>query len=317
MALRRLYSLLLAMLMGICIAAVAGALLPSVANAQGKSSVGKIIKKGQNFFDEQRYDESIQTLSAALMRPGTAKKQRIQIYKILAYNYIVLNRTEEADGAVRGLLVIDEEYELPETESPRFRDFFSGVRKKWEAEGKPGQEVAQEGGPVSKAKIVHQPPDEAEPSSNVSLAGKVKDPDAEIAGLKLFYRAGSSGKFATGKVQLKEGKFTAEIPGDSVEPPLVEYYVEASSEAGLPIATRGDAETPLRIAVADDSSVVESPWLWVPIGVAVAAAVIIPVALFASGALDGDSESNVTVSVSDTAAASVAPAAGASFTFHF
>ena len=93
------------------------------------------------------------------MRPGSAKKERIQIFQLLAYNYIVLNRTEEADGAVRGLLVIDEEYELPETESPRFRDFFTNVREKWVEEGKPGQEVAAAASGVPKAKIVHKPPD--------------------------------------------------------------------------------------------------------------------------------------------------------------
>src|SRR5262245_22536204 len=69
------------------------------------TSVSVLIKKGQGFFDEQRYDESIQTLSAALLRPTITKEEKIQVFQLLAYNYIVLNRTEEADGAVRGLLV--------------------------------------------------------------------------------------------------------------------------------------------------------------------------------------------------------------------
>ena len=105
------------------------------AYAEGaKQSVSGLIKKGQDLFDEQLYEESIQTLSAALMRPGIGKNEKVEVYRLLAYNYIALQRNDEADAAVRGLLVLDESFELPDTESPRFRDVFKSVRKKWIAD---------------------------------------------------------------------------------------------------------------------------------------------------------------------------------------
>src|SRR2546426_5129173 len=103
----------------------------ALAQKGGKQSVAALIKKGQDFFDDQRYEESIQTLSAALLRPEIAKSEKLEVFKLLAFNYIVLDKSEEADGAVRGLLVTDEGFELPKSESPRFREFFEKTRKKW------------------------------------------------------------------------------------------------------------------------------------------------------------------------------------------
>jgi hypothetical protein len=56
-----------------------------------------------------------------------------------------------------------------------------------------------------------------------------------------------------------------------VKPPLVEYYLLAVDQTGLPLASRGDAAAPLRIAIPapEGGSVFASPWFWVPVGVAV------------------------------------------------
>ena len=48
----------------------------------------------------------------------------------MALNFITLNRKDEAESAVRGLLSQEPGYELPKNESPRFRDFFSNAKKK-------------------------------------------------------------------------------------------------------------------------------------------------------------------------------------------
>jgi hypothetical protein len=259
--------------------------------AQRKQSVAALIKKGQDLFDEQRYEESTQTLSAALLRPGIARSDKIKVFQLLAYNYIVLQREEEADGAVRGLLVLDEDFSLPDTESPRFRDFFDKVRKDWEKEGKPGREG--ESGPTSAAKLQHRVPDRVDEGTPIVLGGKVEDPDGDVAELKLYYRTGSRGKFKAVKLTTSLGKFNTQIPASAVVAPIVEYYFEARNKDGLPVAARGDAATPLRVAVAEESSVLTSPWLWVPVGLAVVAAVVIPVAVVTTQS----SDSEVTVSV--------------------
>ena len=251
--------------------------------AQGKGGVTGLILKGSELFDDQRYEESIQVLSAALVRPGTSTQDKIEVYRLLAYNYITLKRTEEADAAVRGILVLDEGFKLPATESPRFRDFFDATRTKWEAEGKPGR--PEQGKPAEvdqPVRMAHSSPAQVEPGTTIKLNGKIEDSGGRVRGVQLFYRSGASGKFITVVGAYSMGQFRAQIPGAAVKPPLIEYYLEAMDKGGLPVASRGDAATPLRIAVPEPASggVLTSPWFWIPVGVlvvggAVATAIII------------------------------------------
>jgi tetratricopeptide (TPR) repeat protein len=118
-----------------------------------------LIAKGHELFEDQQYEDSIQTLSAALLRPSNTTEQKVEIYRLLALNYITLGRKDEADNAVRGLLVVQPDYQLPANESPRFRDFFKDARAKWEAEGRPG--IVKEK-PVEKPVVLrHGPPSSA------------------------------------------------------------------------------------------------------------------------------------------------------------
>ncbi|MBI4954485.1 MAG: hypothetical protein HY908_20845 [Myxococcales bacterium] len=247
--------------------------LPTTAHAQPKA-VDTLVKRGQELFDNAQYEESIQTLSAALMRPGIGRRDKVEVFRLLAYNYIVLGRTEEADAAVRGLLVLDEAYELPESESPRFRDFFGQTRKKWESEGKPGKEEPGAAPAGPSVTIKHASPAQVDADSPISLDGTIEDPAGSVARVKLYYRTGSTGKFESAPVQYTMLRFTAEIPAAAVAPPLVEYYLEALDENGIPAALRGDAETPLRVAVPEGSSVISSPWLWVPVSLVVVGGIV-------------------------------------------
>jgi hypothetical protein len=212
-------------------------------------------------------------LSAALLHPDATTKARLTTYKLLAFNYIVLGKLEEADGAVRGLLALDENYSLPDTESPRFRDFFKKTREKWVADGKPGVKAAD---PklLKKVKIVHSPPAQVDKDLAISLTGTIEDPEVIIDKVRLYYRAGTKGRFKSVRVRYAVRKFRVDIPARAVKPPIVEYYIEAIDENGLPAALSGDAETPLRIAVAEDASVLKSPWLWVPVGVVLVAGIV-------------------------------------------
>jgi hypothetical protein len=238
--------------------------------AQPKSSTTTLVQRGSELFDDQQYEESIQTLSAALVRPGATTKEKIEIYRLLAYNYIILKRTDEADAAVRGILVIDEGFALPPTESPRFRDFFEATRKKWEAEGKPGKAAA--GGSevdTSRIKMQHTSPAEVPKNEAIKLSGTIEDPEARVRGVQLAYRTGTKGKFVTIAATYALGSFRTQIPAASVKPPLVEYYVLAIDKGGLPLASRGDAANPIRIVVQGGGGVLTSPWFWVPVSVAV------------------------------------------------
>ena len=256
---------------------------PAPAAAQQAKTATSLIQRGADLFDDQQYEESIQTLSAALMRPGTSKQEKVEVYRLLAYNYITLKRTDEADAAVRGLLVLDESFKLAPSESPRFRDFFDATRKKWESEGKPGK-ADESTGPAAEKPITmqHSSPAQVAPAPTVKLSGPVAAPANRVRGGQLADRTGAKGKFLTTAATFSMGRFSAQIPASAVQPPLVEYYLQGIDKGGLPVTSRGDAATPLRIAVPapEGGSIFSSPWFWIPAGViivggAVATALIV------------------------------------------
>jgi hypothetical protein len=236
----------------------------------GKSVTTTLIQRGSAQFDDQQYEESIQTLSAALVRPGASDKEKIEIYRLLAYNFIILKRADEADASARGIFVVEEGFSLPPSESPRFRDFFAKSKAKWIEEGKPGKIVVGVAPPVEKPiKMAHASPAQIPAGTQIKLTGSIEDPDARVRGVQLAYRTGAKGKFITVAASYTLGELRATIPPGAVKPPLVEYYLTAIDKGGLPLVARGDAASPLRIVVPNESSVASSPALWVPLGLAV------------------------------------------------
>jgi hypothetical protein len=207
-----------------------------------------LIARGQSLFDDQQYEESIQTLSGALVRPNNTKAQKQEIYRLLALNYITLNHKDEAEAAVRGLLSLDPTYELPARESPRFRDFFATVKQRWEAEGRPGL-VKDTEAPPAPVTMKHSSPSKAEPSTQIDLTATLDDPRGRVKEVKLYYRKGSSGKFEEAVASLDGVHVSASIPPSAVKGPVVEYYLQGTDGAGLPVVSRGDAAAPFRIPV--------------------------------------------------------------------
>lgn len=208
-----------------------------------------LIAKGQLLFEDQQYEESIQTLSAALLRPSNTKEQKVEIYRLLALNYITLGRKDEADSAVRGLLVVKPDYQLPANESPRFRDFFKDAQTKWEAEGRPGLVKEK---PVEKpVALRHGSPSSADKDKTIDLRARLEDPDHRADAVKLYYRTGSKGEFNETTAEVEGDGVRAQIPASVVKPPVMDYYFEVLDAGGNVIASRGDAQGPLRIAIPD------------------------------------------------------------------
>lgn len=264
--------------------------------ASKRSTVAALIQKARDMFDDQRYEESIQTLSGAVVRTDATKDERIDAFRLLALNHITLGHNDEADAAVRAIYVQDEAFELPKSESPKFREFFEKTKKAWESEGKPGKIEAGTPGPAEKAIVVkHTPVAQVDKGTVLKLEGTIEDPDVKVEKVELFYRAGAKGKFTETSLAYSMGGFRGEIPKESVTPPLVEYYVLALDKKGLPVASRGDADSPLRVVVPEEgSSVIESPWFWVPIGVGVVGGAVLTAVLVTQLGQESTVKINVT-----------------------
>ena len=243
--------------------ALAGTVSNAQAQAQQKKPAPKpaasaqpqptdLIAKGTELFEDQEYEESVQTLSAALLRPSNTKEQKIEIYRLLALNYITLGRKAEADNAVRGLLVVRADYDLPATESPRFRDFFKEARAKWEAEGRPG--LVKEKTAERPITLRHVSPSSAAFGKRIDLKATLDDPNKQVASVKLYYRAGAKGDYIEAPAEVDDESVRVPIPGTAVKPPLVAYYFEVLDAKGAVITSRGDLQAPLRIPVPEPES---------------------------------------------------------------
>ena len=271
-----------------------------IAHAQkGGQSTQKLIDDARAKFEDQQYDESIQKLSAALLRQDATKTQKIEVYRWLAYNYIVLKQEDAAKNAVYLLYALDEDYALGSSESPKFRDAFKKFKEAWVEEGKPG--VAKTDKVVTPVAIKHIPGSTVPHDQSVSVGGTVEDPDKRVAKVALFYRTGSSGKFIEVAMPLDAGAFKANIPGTAVKPPILEYYVLATDKGGIPIASRGDADTPLRLAVeAEQESITSKWWFWGGIGViAVGGGILTYFALRKKDSTAPSNNSFVTITISE------------------
>ena len=230
---------------------------------KGSVTTQKLIDQAKDKFDDQQYDESIQLLSAALLKLDITTPQKVEVYRWLAYNYIVLKKDDAAKSAVYKLLAINEDFALPASESPKFREPFTKYTQQWIDDGKPGQEKPTEK-PPAPVVVKHVPGSEVPHDQSIAIAGTIEDPDHRVAKVSIFYRTGSSGKFVELPSQYALGSFSANIPGSAVQPPIVEYYVQALDAGGLAIATRGDADTPLRLVVEAEKggSIFETWWFW-------------------------------------------------------
>lgn len=221
----------------------------------------ELLKKGEAQFDDQRYEDAIQTLSAALMRPDSSASEKVAVYRLLALSYITLGKQQEAESAVRGLLVLDPAYDLSPSESPRFRDFFAKVRERWEAEGRPG--LGKPDAAPKPVLIRHEPLGEQKAGEALEIRVRLTDPGARVRTVDLKVKAsrgggGDSEPVRTRPMALASGTARGTIPGSLVKGPFVEYWVEARDEDGELVATRGDADAPLRAPVAEGGG---SKWL--------------------------------------------------------
>jgi len=264
------------MLRGLAACAIAlGAFLLAPAAVEAQNP---LIEQGQSQYDELRFEEALQTLSAALVRTGNSPSDYATIYRILAFTYLALGREEEASGAYRSMLPLAPDYEPGQDVAPRTREFFDGVREQWEADGRPG--IASPATGSATVEIQHRSPPEAERETEVELSAELEDPGGAVDQLVLAYRQGTSAVFTRlNTVRQPDGVYTATIPADDVAPPLVEYYFEAIDAQGLPIAARGDVAAPLRITVPGGGNVLEEWWFWTIIGVVVAGGIVAAVVI--------------------------------------
>lgn len=245
--------------------------------AQRSGGTQSLITTGRQQYDDLQYEEAVQSLSAALIRGVDAPEQERDIFELLGLSYLALSRNEEAEGAFRRLLARVPTHQLAPSLAPRVRSFFDDVRRRWEAAGRPGLVQANRPPEVQQpVTIEHRSPAEHTRFTDLTLEASMTDPGRRAAGLVLAWRPGSVGLFRRQPTAPAGPGFAARIPGESVAPPVLEYYFEAVDPNGLAVAARGDAFAPLRVVVpeAPRASITSRWWFWTGAAVLVAGAVV-------------------------------------------
>ncbi len=253
---------------------IAGVLCVGAALSLAPASVfaqnATLVQTGHAQYDNLQYEEAIQTLSAAIIRRGNTPAQEVQIYELLGLSYLALARNDEAEGAFRLALAREPGHALDPNLAPRVLEFYSGVRQRWIAEGRPGMPRPSEAAHVPVPVVIeHRSPPTQDRGNALELTANVVDPDRRAAGLVLAWRQGSRGLFHRVSARGAGGAFSATVPGTDVRPPVLEYYLEAVDPNGIAVTSRGDAFAPLRVVVpADVASPIWSRW-WFWTGAAV------------------------------------------------
>ncbi len=248
-------------------------LTPRVAEAQNNA----IVTAGRDQYDNLRYEEAIQTLSAALIRSGNTPAQEAQIEEYLGLSYLALGRTDEAEGAFRLILQREPDHALDADLAPRVLDFFAGVRQRWIAEGRPGATALSTAQQVTEATVIeHRSPPTQPRGEPLDLVANLLDPGHRAAGLVLAWRTGSRGLFHRLSARGEGETYSVRIPGADVVPPVLEYYLEAVSTSGIAVAARGDAFAPLRVMIPAErpAPVYTRWWFWTGAVVVLSAVVV-------------------------------------------
>ena len=272
-------------------AALTAVVVALTAPATGLAQAGantQLVTTGRQQFDDLRYEEAVQTLSAALLRRGNTPAQEVAIYELLGLSYLALNRDEESEGAFRLMLSRDPDHALDAGQAPRVRDFYQAAVERWARDGRPGVPRTSDGAPVERpVNIDHRSPAQQTAGVLLTLTAQITDPDRRAEALVLAYRAGSRGLFRRLRTSRSAGVFSAAIPPEEVRPPVVEYYLEAVDPRGIAVASRGDAFAPLRVVVpaAEATPITARWWFWTG-----AAAVLAGVVVGTYFAVSGSSE---------------------------
>ncbi len=271
---------------------------PSVAVAQTGGNVA-LVNTGREQFDDLRYEEAIQTFSAALLRRGNSVAQEATIYELLGLAYLALNREEESEGAFRLMLAREPEHALGPGQAPRVRDFYEHIVERWVHDGRPGTVRPSEGARVERPVLIdHRSPAQQSPGVLLTLTAQITDPDRRSEALILAYRAGSRGLFRRLRTSRSAGVFSAAIPPEEVRSPVVEYYLEAVDPRGIAVASRGDAFAPLRVVVpAVQATPVTSRWWFWTAAAAVVAGVAVGTYFAVAGASSEPEPARLTITV--------------------
>src|SRR4051812_33246396 len=217
--------------------AIALTLLLAAGGAQAAVE-SDLVRTGMAAYDDLDFQKSVELLNRALHESLT-KEEKTATYKTLAFAYVALNRTAEAETAFENLLRVEPAFQLDRTISPR-------VRKAFEAAQTRVAMVGIEDRTMTPGMNLEAP---RQIKQGKPVGVRVTYPGGMASKMALFYRTRGQSKFSRIEARGAGGVFQAMVPGMQVAAPALEYYVTLVDDFDVGAASAGSLGRPLAVEV--------------------------------------------------------------------
>ncbi len=205
------------------------------------------VQAAQRAFDDQDYELAITWASLPANNTGLEMPLRLSALRVLAFSYITLNRTTEAETTVRAIFALDDTFVVGERESPKLRSFFLQVHDQMKKEAAAKVKAALP--PLQHVTLRHTPPAKVESGNHVAISLHVDDASTAPSRVVMHVRDAADVDFEEIDLDVDATSAHGTVPARSVHGTVLEYYFVALDDRQRTIGEDRDRDAPYRVPV--------------------------------------------------------------------
>ena len=238
-----------------------------------------LLQEAKILYDNLQYKEALVKLKTAVQVRGNKRSDIVQIYKYMAFIYIVQGKKKHAHRAFQLLLKVNPNFEMnPLLTSPKILSFFNKVK----------DEIRKKDRVIMK----HAPVTDSAAAKKIEVKAYVVDLQKKLRSMKLYFRRRGEPNFSVSDMNAardaKAGRgartYLGAIPFIwtvyEENELFVDYYVAGLDSRGNWVANAGSPREPISFRINlmagevpeghRKTPLVKSWWFWTAIGVGVA-----------------------------------------------
>jgi tetratricopeptide (TPR) repeat protein len=203
----------------------------------------ELLAQAKILYDDLQYDDALNRLRRALNAGELSRRDVVEVYKYMAFIYLIQGEEKYAEASFQLLLQQDPDHRLnPLLTPPRFIEFFEQVKARRRAE--------------AQVLVEHSSPDSFRAGQPFEIVAYMVDRGGRAERLNVYFRLkGRGGSFSSVRLQADPAeptRYTGLVPyvfGEQTGTFVIEYYLAALAGDGQWVATVGDPRTPLEFSV--------------------------------------------------------------------
>ncbi len=223
----------------------------------------------QKLYKSLDFERVIRLSARILKRRKTKSRTRLEVLRLQASAFAVLNRITEAENTFRLLLRSEPDYQLSEDTPPKILAIFLKVRV--EEQALRDQTRALERARLIKTlKFIGDPPSKPTGGQPIPFSYRVRDPRSVVAVVRVLYRRMGDKEYSSLPLkQQSNGDWTGAIPASWTANKsgfAMEYFVSTLDADDAPLLEMGAAAKPLVLPVlagqVSTSKFYKTWWFW-------------------------------------------------------